>query len=222
VPFNTAAPPNSPWVAPGQYTVKLTVDGKSYTQPLTVKADPRVIAPALALAQQSMLSKALYDGAIEAQAALLQLRALRAAVKQAQERAGQNPAAATLGAFDQKLASLEGLSAGPGGRGAGGGGGAAGRGGAAGGAAGGGGAGGRGGAAGGADTLAGIGGSLTSLVPILQGADAPPTTQVLAAVTERRTALATLLGKWKALSTTEFAALNAELAKAGLPAIAVK
>jgi len=27
VPFNTAAPPNAPWVAPGQNTVRLTVDG---------------------------------------------------------------------------------------------------------------------------------------------------------------------------------------------------
>ncbi|MBV8803691.1 MAG: hypothetical protein JO042_01565 [Sinobacteraceae bacterium] len=30
-----------PIVAPGQYTVRLTVDGKSYTQPLTILADPR-------------------------------------------------------------------------------------------------------------------------------------------------------------------------------------
>jgi len=206
VPFNTAPPPNAPWVAPGQYTVRLTVDGKSYTQPMTVKMDPRVKTPALALAQQSTLSKAVYDGALDAQSALQQLRALRAAVKQAQERAGQAPAAATLGAFDQKLASIEGI-AGGGGRG---------------GAGGGGGAGGRGGAAGGADTLAGIGGSLTSLVPILQGADAAPTTQVLSAVTERRAALATLLGRWKALSTTELAALNAALIQAGQPAIAFK
>ena len=34
--------------------------------------------------------------------------------------------------------------------------------------------------------------------------------------------LAALLGKWKVLSTTELAALNAELAKAGISAIAVK
>ncbi len=31
-----------PMVLPGQYTVKLTVDGQSQVQPLTVKADPRV------------------------------------------------------------------------------------------------------------------------------------------------------------------------------------
>jgi len=29
------------WMPPGTYTVKLTLDGKSYTQPLLVKADPR-------------------------------------------------------------------------------------------------------------------------------------------------------------------------------------
>jgi hypothetical protein len=31
---------------PGTYTVKLTVDGKSYSQPITVKQDPRVKTPA--------------------------------------------------------------------------------------------------------------------------------------------------------------------------------
>jgi len=60
------------------------------------------------------------------------------------------------------------------------------------------------------------------LVPILQGANAPPTTPVATAVTERRQGLATLPGRWKVLSTTELAALNGELAKAGLPAIVVK
>jgi photosystem II stability/assembly factor-like uncharacterized protein len=35
----------APAVQPGTYTVKLTVDGKSYTQPLTVKPDPRQTVP---------------------------------------------------------------------------------------------------------------------------------------------------------------------------------
>ena len=34
--------PRVPTVLPGNYTVKLTVDGKSYTEPLLVKPDPRV------------------------------------------------------------------------------------------------------------------------------------------------------------------------------------
>ena len=33
---------NSPWVAPGSYTARLTANGKSVSQPITVKMDPRV------------------------------------------------------------------------------------------------------------------------------------------------------------------------------------
>jgi hypothetical protein len=33
--------PQGEWMPPGTYTVRLTVDGKSYTQPLVVKPDPR-------------------------------------------------------------------------------------------------------------------------------------------------------------------------------------
>lgn len=42
VPHRTYPGPGSPWVAPGVYTVRLTVDGKVLTQPMTVKLDPRV------------------------------------------------------------------------------------------------------------------------------------------------------------------------------------
>ena len=40
------------WVLPGQYTVVLTVAGKSYTQPLTVRMDPRVKTPEADLERQ--------------------------------------------------------------------------------------------------------------------------------------------------------------------------
>ncbi|MGA8531303.1 MAG: glycoside hydrolase, partial [Acidobacteriaceae bacterium] len=42
VPYRTPLQPQGPLVAPGTYTVKLTVDGKSETEPVTVKMDPRV------------------------------------------------------------------------------------------------------------------------------------------------------------------------------------
>ncbi|HZZ38077.1 MAG TPA: glycoside hydrolase [Acidobacteriaceae bacterium] len=42
VPYRTPLNPQGPLVAPGIYTVKLTVDGKSETAPVTVKMDPRV------------------------------------------------------------------------------------------------------------------------------------------------------------------------------------
>ena len=42
VPHRTPLVPQGPLVVPGTYSVRLTVDGKSETQPLRVKMDPRV------------------------------------------------------------------------------------------------------------------------------------------------------------------------------------
>lgn len=42
VPGRTYPAVNAPWVAPGPYTVRLTVDGQAMTQPIVVKLDPRV------------------------------------------------------------------------------------------------------------------------------------------------------------------------------------
>lgn len=56
----TAPNPTSPWVLPGKYTVKLTVDGKAYTQPLTIKMDPRVKTPVPELQKQYTLSDKCY------------------------------------------------------------------------------------------------------------------------------------------------------------------
>jgi photosystem II stability/assembly factor-like uncharacterized protein len=58
---NTAPQPTSPWVAPGDYTVTLAVDGESLTQPLTVAMDPRVKASAADLQEQFDLSWRLYQ-----------------------------------------------------------------------------------------------------------------------------------------------------------------
>jgi photosystem II stability/assembly factor-like uncharacterized protein len=58
---NTAPQATSPWVAPGDYTVTLTVDGKTFTQSLTVAMDPRVKASAADLQEQFDLSWRLYQ-----------------------------------------------------------------------------------------------------------------------------------------------------------------
>jgi hypothetical protein len=58
---NTAPEATSPWVAPGDYTVTLTVDGESFTQPLRVAMDPRVKTPAGDLQEQFDLSWKLYQ-----------------------------------------------------------------------------------------------------------------------------------------------------------------
>jgi hypothetical protein len=58
---NTAPRATSPWVVPGDYMVTLTVDGKTFTQPLTVVMDPRVKASAADLQEQFDLSWRLYQ-----------------------------------------------------------------------------------------------------------------------------------------------------------------
>jgi hypothetical protein len=58
---DTPPSPTSPWVVPGEYTVVLTVGGKSYTQPLTVKMDPRVKMSRTELEEQLTLSQQLSD-----------------------------------------------------------------------------------------------------------------------------------------------------------------
>ena len=52
--------PTSPWVLPGTYIAKLTVDSKTYTRPLTVKMDPRVTTPLVELQKQYALSDGVY------------------------------------------------------------------------------------------------------------------------------------------------------------------
>jgi hypothetical protein len=59
---NTPKVPKGPWVLPGEFSVRLTVDGEVFTQPLTIKMDPRIETPPEALRQQFDLSILLYQG----------------------------------------------------------------------------------------------------------------------------------------------------------------
>ena len=56
---NTPRYPQGPVVLPAQYTITLTVNGKSYSQPLTVKMDPRVKTPLTSLQEQFRLATKL-------------------------------------------------------------------------------------------------------------------------------------------------------------------
>jgi photosystem II stability/assembly factor-like uncharacterized protein len=180
VPHDTPPAATSPWAAPGQYTVKLTVDGKSYTQPLTLKMDPRVTTPALGLAQQFTQSKQLYDGVLAAQKAQQEIAALRErsakalAERNAPADGSRSPERLALQRLSDKLRALEGQGGGAFG-------------------------GGRGASPEGPETLASVTGTLVQLMNLLQGADVAPTTQLVAAVGQRRGALNKLLAQWSAL-----------------------
>ena len=61
-PGSTPAAPEGPLALPGVYSIRLTVDGKSLTQTLTVRADPRTHIVRAALAAQHALLMRLYSG----------------------------------------------------------------------------------------------------------------------------------------------------------------
>ncbi len=58
---DTAPANNAPWVLPGSYLVKLTVDGVAYEQPIAVKMDPRVKTSLPGLTEQFTFCKRIYD-----------------------------------------------------------------------------------------------------------------------------------------------------------------
>ena len=199
IPYNTVPAPTTPWVNPGTYTVKLTVDGKSYTQPIVVKQDPRVKTPPLAMQQVYTLTRAMYYGAADARIAAAKLGLMRQQIARLQ---AQGTVADSLAAFAQKAAALEGTPP-----------------------AGGGGRGGPGGGRGGpqpvapADTLWALSTSLGALMNSMQAADVAPTANTLAAVTAAQQNAARVMARWTALRTVDLPALNTQLKRAGIAAL---
>ncbi len=186
---NTVKEPLGVWAQPGEYQVRLTVDGHSFSQPLLVKMDPRVKTPAAELQRQFDVSQGLAGAIRRDHEALQQLRGVRARLKAVRERAGG--LAGEVDALDKALAGVEGTAGGFFG----------------------------GGAAGGPDTLARLIGQLQQLYELVQDVDAAPTSQALAAVEERRKALSGLLSRWQALQQGDVASLDAKLKQAGLPGL---
>jgi hypothetical protein len=164
----------TPWVAPGSYTVRLTANGESHTQPLTVRLDPRVKLPVATATMLTTMTRDLYHAAQDANDAYVKARALSAKLA-----AVQGAAAAALKAQVDSLAP-----AAP----AGGGGGRGGR-----------GFGGRGGGPAPAPTLASIDGTLTSAISAMQTADMVPTTARVTAARKAQADAAALMRRWTAL-----------------------
>jgi photosystem II stability/assembly factor-like uncharacterized protein len=111
---NTPPEATSPWVMPGQYTVVLTVEGKSYTQPLTVRMDPRVKAKTSELARQFELSMKLYEERLRLEPLNERINALNTMLANVRERAAANSSiTAQVDALGKKLQELTGASATP-------------------------------------------------------------------------------------------------------------
>ncbi len=179
VPHRTYPSVNSPWVAPGDYTVRLTVNGQTQTQPITIKLDPRVkITPEVQ--QLFILTLGMEEGAVSATAAYQEARALVAKLK-----AGPQ-SSADLAKQIEEIAPEESPSA-----------------------RGGGGRGGRGGGGGfgapepaGSPTLASLGPQMIAAAMAMQGSEMPPTAAQIDACHREQQAYDTLMAKWATLKAS--------------------
>ncbi|MEP6818517.1 MAG: glycoside hydrolase [bacterium] len=187
---NTAPAATSPWAMPGRYTVVLTVGGKSYEQPLTLRMDPRVKTSNADLAAQFKLSKEVYDEWLALNSISQSVARLRTQLAELQKRAPAGDFKTHLNALDEKLQAL----AGAGGGGPGGGGTASPR-----------------------ASLATTTGRLRTLFNLMEDVDVAPTPQAAAAIPELVKDSRSLQETWRTLNAQEVAALNQELHTASLP-----
>ncbi len=193
---HTAPVASSPWVMPGVYTIRLTINGNTYTQSLTIRMDPRVKTPLPALQQQHDLAVLAYKGRDSAMLGYGQVHALRAGIALLLPRSS-SPVTAALQELDGKLAALEGAARRGGGRGA----------------------------AVPASTLKAFSqlqGDFASIFTILEEADLAPTTQAVSALQATQQAARKTSAVWTGLQQKEIPALNAQLKTAGLDPLTVK
>jgi photosystem II stability/assembly factor-like uncharacterized protein len=106
-------PPKGPQVLPGTYQLRLTAGGRSYTQPLVVKLDPRSTATAVDLTKQSELSLSCVREMGKAADALREIRESRRRLAERRPSAKAD-LASKIAALDAEAARL--IEGGDGGR----------------------------------------------------------------------------------------------------------
>jgi photosystem II stability/assembly factor-like uncharacterized protein len=196
VPYNTPAVPSSPFVLPGTYTARLIAGGKTLSEQLHVVMDPRVKTPVAGLEEQFKVSKAIYDDALRATAALHEITVLR---EQLSAKSAQPPVANAGDSLESKLTKIAG-GRGEGGRGGGGGG--------------------RGGPAG-PPNLTTLRLQLARMEHTVQSADVAPTAAQVEAYDGLKKPLADLIQQWNTLKASDLKVLNDSLRKFGLPMLSL-
>lgn len=102
--------PSAPHALPGRYTVKLTVNGKSYEQPLVVKMDPRVKTSPVDLQKMFRAESLLAKNVAELSTAMRQAKDMQATiVVRCKEAAGKARVIEALADLDRKTRELVGV-----------------------------------------------------------------------------------------------------------------
>jgi photosystem II stability/assembly factor-like uncharacterized protein len=196
VEAETSAGPHGPQVPPGTYPLKLTVDGKVYTQTVAVHNDPRVgesAATLNALNSQHKLTMLAYQGMKDSYSANEEVAAARAQLAPVMQSSTADVAAKAK-ELDTKLATFGGPVEARGGRGGG-----FGR--------------GRGGAAPGAmQSFIALNNSFNTMVSMVQvGLDMRPTPAQIDTWESDCKSYNTTLAAWKKVEATDFAALEVKV-----------
>jgi hypothetical protein len=187
---DTPRAPLGPAVLPGKYRVKLTVNGTTYAQPLTITMDPRVKTPEEGLRQQCELEMKISDAMHRDYKTLQQVRSLRQQVRNLMEKVRQGQLKEFVAALEGKVAELEGNEAGygrtflstPGGR-----------------------------------SLTRLNVGLNTLLAAVDSADTAPTTQAVSTFSDLNNALEQQLALWGEIKRKDVPELNLKLKVSGLP-----
>src|SRR5437016_3347107 len=190
---DTSKYPLGAWALPGNYTAKLTVDGKGYSQPLAVKMDPRIKTSLADLRKQFEMESGSVEGMNESFEALAQVRSVHTQLKERAAKAGKGAVADAIAALDKQAGQMEGAAQSnffglpPGTKQP--------------------------------ENFSTLNQHFGGLLAVADTADAAPTTQATAVYKELEDDLEKLIAQWTKIRQQELTALNVELKKAGLAPI---
>jgi hypothetical protein len=194
IPHDTPLLPLGGWALPGNYTVKLTVDGKEFTQPLTVKMDPRIKTSLKDLQAQAALQTGAVSGMNRSYDALDQVESVRTQIKETAAKS-KGKLADSLEELGKQCAALAGATTSaffgtpPNGKQP--------------------------------ENFSSLNQHFGQLLAIADSADAAPTTQAAKVYAELAEQLNSLNHRWNGLKQNTVPELNKELQKAGLAPIDV-
>jgi hypothetical protein len=104
VPYDTPRTPLGPLALPGEYTARLSANGRTFTAPLTIKIDPRVSTSPAGLQQQFNLEMRLASELTSSTEAVTQARSLVDQLHKLVTQSGK--LAESIKALDQKVGAI--------------------------------------------------------------------------------------------------------------------
>ena len=111
IPHDTPRGPLGPTALPGAYTVRLTVDGKTMNEPLTIKMDPRIKISAAALEKKFAAERRMASIMTQSAQGLLQGASIREQIEKLSAQASSSTKEA-IEAAQKKLTALLGAAGG--------------------------------------------------------------------------------------------------------------